>query len=262
MTMRNVTIGTMALLMQMLLVQGCGSNNPSTTNTGGTTAAAGATMPTGGTTAAAGATATTPVGGTTAAAGATASTPTGGTTGAAGATATTPAGGTTAAAGATTTTGGTTGAAGASGTGAFEPLCANLITAAGSSPTKNGVCTATDPPLCFKTCGPKSTGFKSETCTGGSYVEQSGCSFPSGDYSCYKIPATLDATCPTTAPQANTACNVADCVPCSDPAGGYLDSTGAAKTGYCVCPATSVGSPGKWSCASSTAWPCPAGQGC
>jgi len=41
---------------------------------------------------------------------------------------------------------------------------------------------------------------------------------------------------------------------------GYLDSTGAAKTSYCVCQA-SLSNP-TWSCASSTAWPCPSNSGC
>ena len=48
---------------------------------------------------------------------------------------------------------------------------------AGEAPTKGGVCTPSDTQLCYKTCGPLSIGFKSETCTGGVYVEQSGCSF-------------------------------------------------------------------------------------
>jgi hypothetical protein len=39
-----------------------------------------------------------------------------------------------------------------------------------------------------------------------------------------------------------------------------LDSSGAHKTGYCVCVAGSSGS--KWSCASTNAWPCPGNTGC
>jgi hypothetical protein len=99
------------------------------------------------------------------------------------------------------------------------------------------------------------------------YVEQSGCSFlPDGDYSCYKIPAAIDPSCPTEVPQASTPCSVAPCTLCNVN-DGYLDSGGASKTGYCVCPAPSAaaidaGSTSKWSCASTTAWPCPAGQGC
>jgi hypothetical protein len=157
--------------------------------------------------------------------------------------------------------GGATGAGGSTATDTFEPLCSGLTTAEGVAPTKNGVCTDADPQLCYKTCGPQSIGFKSETCTTGAYVEQSGCSFPTGvDYACYKIPDSLDASCPTTAPQSGTSCAVAACTPCNVE-GGYLDSSGAAKTGYCVCPESSSGT-GKWSCASATAWPCPTGEGC
>ena len=155
------------------------------------------------------------------------------------------------------------GSAGSSGGGAFSPLCSAVpMTAAGEAPTKGGTCTASDTQLCYKTCGPSSSGFKSETCTGGTYAEQSGCTFPSGtDYSCYKIPATIDAACPTAIPQASQACDVATCTPCNM-GGNYLDSSGASKAGYCICPAAGASGSRKWSCASTTAWPCPAGQGC
>jgi hypothetical protein len=178
---------------------------------------------------------------------------------------------TTGAGGATTpATTGTGGSAGAAGTNPYQPSCGDLLTAANVAPTKNGICVATDPQLCYKTCGPNSIGFKSETCSAGVYNEQSGCSFLTGaDYSCYKIPTAsdgttfvVDPTCPTTVPQASTVCTVGTCILCNV-SGGYLDSSGAAKTGYCVCPAPSaVTGQSKWSCASSTAWPCPAGQGC
>jgi hypothetical protein len=161
--------------------------------------------------------------------------------------------------------GGTTGGAGGAGggTGDFSPLCSAVpVTAAGEAPTKGGVCTATDSQLCYKTCGPLSIGYKSETCTGGLYVEQSGCSFPAGQsYACYKIPTSVSPTCPATTPQASQACTVAECTPCNV-ANQYLDSGGAAKEGYCVCPAAGTSGSRKWSCASSTAWPSPAGQGC
>jgi hypothetical protein len=271
MTIRSATyIGTVALLSQLLLAHGCGSNNPSTIGGAGTTGTAG--TPTAGTTGAAGAMAGTPTAGTTGAAGAPASTLAGGTTGAASAPDTTPAGGTSGVAGATggtpaggaaagttaTSSGGSTGTS----TGAYDPLCSTLLTAASAIPTKGGVCTDADPQLCYKNCGPKSVGFKSETCSGGTYQEQTGCSFPTGiDYSCYKIPAVIDPSCPTTVPQASTPCSVADCVLCNVN-NGYNDSSGSAKIGYCVCPTTSAGTPGKWTCASTTAWPCPAGQGC
>lgn len=234
MTMRSVAyVGTVALLAQVLLTQSCGGGN-SPSQTGG----AGGVTSTGGTTEVA-------------------------STGGATTLATTGAGGTTTLA--TTGAGGTTTPAtsGVDAGGTFDPLCAGLLTAAGVAPTKNGICVDTDSQLCYKTCGPNSIGFKSEICTAGVYVEQSGCSFETGtDYSCYKIPTTFDATCPTTVPQANTVCSVATCILCNVN-GGYLDSTGAAKTGYCVCPAPSATTgTSKWSCASSTAWPCPAGQGC
>lgn len=230
MTMRSVAyVGAVALLAQVLLSQGCGGGNSPATAVG-----------TGG--------ATTPV-----------------TTGAGGATTpvTTGYGGTTTPA---TGAGGTTTAS-----TSFDPLCSAVpLTAAGAAPTKNGLCIDTDPQLCYKSCGPNSIGFKSETCTAGVYVEQSGCNFlPNTDYSCYKIPTTMDPSCPTLVPQASTPCNGADagvsvptCTLCNVN-GGYLDSSGAAKTGYCVCPTPSATTgTAKWSCASSTAWPCPAGQGC
>ena len=231
MTMRSVAfVGTVALLAQVLWTQGCGGgNSPSTT--GGT----------------------------------------GGVTGTGGTTDVTSSGGTTTGAGGTTTpaTTGAGGTAGATGGTTFEPLCADLLTAANLAPTKNGICVDTDPQRCYKTCGPESIGFKSEQCTAGVYVEQSGCSFLTGvDFSCYKIPTdssgtfVLDPSCPTDVPQASTVCTVNTCTLCNLN-NGYLDSSGAAKTGYCVCPTPSATTGvSKWSCASSTAWPCPAGQGC
>jgi len=152
---------------------------------------------------------------------------------------------------------------GDTGGGIFSPLCSAVpLTMAGEVPTKGGVCTPTDAQLCYKTCGPQSVGFKSETCTNGLYVEQSDCSFPDGDYACYKIPAAISATCPTATPKASQPCSVAECTLCNV-AGNYLDSADATKPGYCVCPpGPDSGTARKWSCASTTAWPCPAGKGC
>jgi hypothetical protein len=155
---------------------------------------------------------------------------------------------------------------GTTGTTTYEPLCDNLTTAAGVAPTKNGICLETDPQLCFKNCGPQSIGYKYEKCQAGVYAEQSGCDFLPGDYTCYKVPDpfVLDPTCPTEVPQATVACSVAPCVLCNLD-GNYLDSKGNAKEGYCVCPPVAnpdAGTTSKWSCASKTAWPCPAGQGC
>jgi hypothetical protein len=136
-----------------------------------------------------------------------------------------------------------------------------VMTAAGVEPEKNVSCTAADPAVCYRTCGPRSVGYKSETCNGSLYVEGD-CAFPTGvDYSCYKIPATISASCPTTIPQASQACDVAECTPCNLN-GMYNDSSGAAKVGYCVCQPPNSAGMRRWSCASSTAWPCPSGQGC
>jgi hypothetical protein len=157
--------------------------------------------------------------------------------------------------------------AGGTSSSTFTPLCANLTTAGAVAPAKGIACTAADPQLCYKTCGPNDVGFKSETCMAGLYAEQSGCSFPDNlDASCYKIPATVDPSCPATAPMASdpAGCNVAACTLCSV-SGMYLNSTGMSKPGYCVCPAADPANPTKlrkWSCASTTAWPCPDGEGC
>ena len=207
--------GTIALLAQVFVFQGCGGSNSGTTGTGGTPGTGGETTATGGTPGTGG------------------SPGTGGTT---------------------ISTGGTPGTAGASGFG--QPACGN--TAAGTAIAKNVACTATDTQLCYKTCGPEKTGVKSETCSGGAYAEMTGCSFDATrDFTCYKVPTAADASCPATAPKASDPCSIPDCVVCggpsaASPAGtGYLDSTGAAKTGYCVCQA-GLTSP-TWSCASSTA---------
>jgi hypothetical protein len=133
-------------------------------------------------------------------------------------------------------------------------------------PTKAGACTAADPQSCYKTCGRASSGFKSETCTAGAYAEQSGCTFPDTlDAACYKLPAAQDATCPEAAPMAGGACTVAPCTLCNGgggPTGTYLDSKGASKIGYCICPMPGASGMSKWSCASTDAWPCPGAKGC
>jgi hypothetical protein len=123
--------------------------------------------------------------------------------------------------------------------------------------------------MCYNTCGPEKSGVKSETCSGGIYAEQSGCSFdPAKTYSCFKLPANttvIPAYCDGTIPQAGQPCTIADCMPCygTDPSVGtpaYKDSTMTSKPGYCVCQASAT-TP-TWSCASTTAWPCPTGNGC
>jgi len=231
---KRVFVVTFQILAGVFIFEAAGcssSNDPSTTGSGGS---GGATTGTGGGTG-------------------------GGTTGGS-AGATSGGGGT---GGGTGGAGGAGGASGGGGGGSFTPLCSAVpVTAAGEAPTKGGVCTASDTQLCYKTCGPLSIGFKSETCVGGLYVEQSGCSFPAEqDYACYKVPAAVSSTCPATVPQASQACTVAECTLCNV-GGMYLDSSGASKEGFCVCPPGGSSGSRKWSCASSTAWPCPAGKGC
>lgn len=153
------------------------------------------------------------------------------------------------------------GGAGGGATPTSYDMCSKYTTAAGAAPKKDGACAASDPQLCYNTCGPESKGVKSETCTNGKYAEQSGCTFPPADYACYKLPSVVSDTCPTSAPTASQPCTVDKCVVCGGTT-GYLDSSGNSKTGYCVCQHDADGNPTKWSCASTTAWPCPAGNGC
>lgn len=143
-----------------------------------------------------------------------------------------------------------------------DPLCG--VSSAGVEIVKGGACTAEDPQLCYRKCGPESSGFKTETCSGGAYVEGD-CAFPAeGDYSCFAIPTTPAAECPTDVadtPTASALCDVPSCNPCNVN-GQYFDSKGAPKEGYCVCQEPNSSGERKWSCGSSTAWPCPLGNGC
>jgi len=161
---------------------------------------------------------------------------------------------------------GTSGTAGMGGTGGppfgGTPPCPGTV-------TKGGACLPTDLQLCYKPCGPEKVGFKSETCTtAGVYAETSGCSFdPSLDYSCFAIPVQANPACPVaTPPVASDACDAPDCTVCNDlqgvSGGGYLDSSGAAKVGFCVCQPPNSAGLRVWSCASDAAWPCPLGAGC
>ena len=139
-------------------------------------------------------------------------------------------------------TGGSGGSAtgGTGGGGTSGPLCA-------AGETKAMPCTAATPEgmSCGKTCGVKNLGAtKSETCTTGAYVEGA-CLYPTGDYHCYKLAATL-AACGATLPKSGDVCTAADC---SAPCGPYADSGGVQKTGYCECTG------GKYVCASDKEWP-------
>jgi hypothetical protein len=143
-------------------------------------------------------------------------------------------------------------------------LCSAVPVTAGKMevPSKGIACSTADTKTCYKTCGPQGVGFKSEMCDGTAYQEDSTCNFPDADYSCFKIPTTQNAACPATTITANTACTTAMCNPCTDATGHYFDTSNNMKIGYCVCPAPGASGMSKWSCASSTAWPCPAGKGC
>jgi hypothetical protein len=221
-----------AVLSQLVFFAGCGGSNTGSTGSAGTTGSSTGVAGTTGSTGAAGTTGSTGVAGTT------------GSTGAAGTT-------------------GSTGTAGTNGTGGAapgQPACASTV-------AKSGPCAATDQQLCYKTCGPADTGFKSETCNAGTYTEGS-CTFPPGDYTCEALPTSIPAACPTTAPEAGSAqpaCTVPACTVCGgyNNAGtptqttGYLDSGANPKVGYCIC-AGSTPATMHWSCASTTAWPCPA----
>jgi hypothetical protein len=156
----------------------------------------------------------------------------------------------------TTSTGGTTSAQD------FTPECSNGPTQAGDEIKKGVACTDADVQLCYRTCGPTSVGWKPETCTSGVYAEGD-CAFPAdGDYSCFAIPDAIDtAVCPAEAPQSGEDCDVPECTLCNLD-GNYFDSSGSSKTGYCVCQPPNMDGARHWSCASSTAWPCPFNQGC
>lgn len=227
-------LGVAAFVAQAFIFQACGgNNNPSSPGSGGTSSPGSAGN---------GQAGTTGVGGTMGV---------GGTTGTGGSIA------------GTTGTGGT--ADNDAGSGFGQPACPSTV-------SKGGACAATDVQFCYKTCGPEKSGVKSETCqTSGTYAEMSGCSFdPSKTFECYKIPATANTACPAgVTPQGSMDCstyNVDPCVVCNSTqgtqGGGYLDSTGAQKVGYCVCQAANASGARVWSCASDTAWPCPSGAGC
>lgn len=140
-----------------------------------------------------------------------------------------------------------------------NPPCG--VTLAGEEIKKAVACTADDVQLCWRACGPQSSGWKSETCTGGAYAEGD-CMFPAeGDYACYAIDDPQDAACPAEEPQASQLCDVPTCSTCNFN-GQYKDSGGAVKQGYCVCQEPNGSGERKWSCGSATAWPCPLGNGC
>jgi hypothetical protein len=140
-----------------------------------------------------------------------------------------------------------------------DPPCGNNL--AGVEIKKGTSCTEADVEVCYRTCGPESSGWKAETCTASAYVEGE-CEFPAeDDYSCYAVGATVDEACPEEEPQSGVVCDVAICTPCNY-MGNYKDSGGSPKEGYCVCKDAEAPEDRTWTCASTSAWPCPGSSGC
>src|SRR5262245_24691599 len=175
-------------------------------------------------------------------------------------------------AGGTSGGGGITGGTGTAGTvGGGQPSCIGMLTVSSNmEPAKGIPCDpAIDINLCYRTCGPEKRGYKAEfSTTALSYQEMSGCAFDPGDYSCYKIADSANTACPAgVTPQGSAACDVPMCTVCNSTGGldggQYLDSTGAAKTGFCVCQAPNASGVRTWSCAQNNGnWPCPLQYGC
>jgi hypothetical protein len=177
------------------------------------------------------------------------------TTGSGGSSGTTGAGGSGTGSGGSTANGGSTGAGGSQSDASTTnlPLC-------DSSVKDKGTCAAGSAD-CNKTCGISgSNALKPCTCTTAGTWNCSGgtCVYPAGfDASCYPLPS-APAACP-----ANTQSNVTMCTtttPCSmSVCSGYVDSTGAAKTGYCACSGMKAFDGGApvpvYLCASTTEWP-------
>jgi hypothetical protein len=161
-------------------------------------------------------------------------------------------------------TGGTAmaGTAGTGGDDSFgQPICSSEVYSAVP-------CAPDDVQLCYKACGVQLLGSKPYRCEGSLYQQTPGCSYdPARDYSCYKIPTAANTACPSNiAVQASTASDVPPCMLCNSlqgiSGGMFLDSLGAAKTGYCVCTPPDAGGIRTWSCATDVSWPCPLGAGC
>lgn len=147
----------------------------------------------------------------------------------------------------------------------FYPPCYLTLSQSGEEIKKGTPCTSEDPPLCYRPCGPRSVGWKTEQCLAGVYAEGD-CTFPpDADYACFAIPDQIDTgVCPTNAPpKATDECDVPGCTLCNLN-GQYFDTGDNAKDGYCICRLPEEDPEGirRWTCASETAWPCPFNRGC
>jgi hypothetical protein len=157
-----------------------------------------------------------------------------------------------------------------------QPACPEA-TIGLSDVVKGATCAPEDPQVCDKVCGPAHSGYKEMTCGATGVYGEGQCLFPADCwYACFQLPTADAPGCPVAPkrPRHNSPCSLAFCnLPCERSqttpcemcgfaAGGYEDSSGAAKNGWCVCvPAIEGG--GKFACATyPQAWPCPNGAGC
>jgi len=156
--------------------------------------------------------------------------------------------------GGTVGTSGSGGSIGSGGAGGNLPACPSGV-------KNKGACTSE--PSCNNTCGPLKSGTKACTCAGGIWSCPTCVYSPNGDYSCYRLPATL-AACPEDSfnnpdpsgmhlPQSGDACTLPTCSPCgSGTNNAYRDAAGSPRVGYCVC---TGGTEPTYSCASTAEWP-------
>lgn len=145
----------------------------------------------------------------------------------------------------------------------YWPPCDLGLSQSGEEIKKGTPCTPDDPQLCYRQCGPYSVGWKTETCLAGVYAEGD-CTFPQdGDYECFRIPDVIDPTgCGLDAPpKAVDECTAPACMACNFN-GVYFDTGDNSKEGYCLCREPDENGVRVWTCASTTAWPCPFGRGC
>jgi len=104
-------------------------------------------------------------------------------------------------------------------------------------------------PQCRKACGVSALATKPCTCTNRQWT-CGDCVYPSGDYSCYKLPAMSPPPCPPSTVNGMTACT-GNCTQCSN----YTDTSGMPKMGYCACSLEPGDSARVYHCASSSEWP-------
>lgn len=103
---------------------------------------------------------------------------------------------------------------------------------------------------CRKTCGVSELGTKPCTCTNRQW-NCGDCAYPSGDYSCYELPASGPVPpCPANTINGMTSC-FGSCTLCAN----YTDTSGMAKMGYCACNQDPGDSQRLYHCASSAEWP-------